>query len=392
MLHNWFGPTSTPLLVMLCVAWLAVFGVAVGLLPRHRRPGVVKYLVQAVTVLVLAAISVLAIGVKLNIDNQWFGHWSDLTANDAHNGAAEQSYGTPAPAVTHPDISEQKATDVQGDPRRNPLFGSQLPAPGADVSKGVWVTVSVKGNDSRTTQKVLVWLPPSYLQDAHRFYPVVMAFGGYPGTINAYRTRFPLDTKIATLAAAHQLRESIVVVPDVFLDGHRDTECVDATAPNGLAMETFVATDLVAWLRANLRTVNQPGAWTTLGYSAGGWCASMIALRHPGDFGHAVNLAGYFNPTYDGVVWRDVSDPRYVLADVVRATHPKVALWFLSAQDDRVPMASFEKFRPAIAAPMTVTQVMVPHGGHSPALWDSGMDRALLWLGTVSPWFVWSAQ
>lgn len=204
-----------------------------------------------------------------------------------------------------------------------------------------------------------------------------------------YQDKLPIGRLITDLSSRHQLRESIVVVPTVF-PGNRDTECVDAT-DGTLNMDTFVSSDLVDWVKANLRTVPTADGWATLGYSAGGWCSSMFTLRHPHTFGSSVNLAGYFELHFDGAELRALDDPAYSLARILRDEAPPVRIFFHAAKDDTMPYNSLTKTLPEVRTPTSFTASVIDTGGHAWPVWTAGAAAGLRWLGVSSPQFAWVA-
>ena len=246
------------------------------------------------------------------------------------------------------------------------------------------------GPTSGMTSETLIWLPPGYLSHPERRYPVIFAFQGIPGSVDAYQQNLPVGQIIPSLVSAQRIRDAIVVVPTVF-PNNLDTECVDS-ADGSVRMDTFVSSDLVAWAKANLRTVDRPDAWATLGFSAGGWCSSMLTLRHPETFGYSLSLSGYFQIRFNGSALRPDGDPVYDLGRIASEQAPSVKLWFWTAKDDSAPYDSVQQFAPKVRAPTVLTVALVEAGGHSWAVWTAGTQAGLQWLGENSAQFAWVAS
>ena len=85
--------------------------------------------------------------------------------------------------------------------------------------------------------------------------------------------------------------------------------------------------DVVPFVDAHLATVAAPKGRVLAGFSAGGFGAVYIALRHPGLFGAVESWSGYFHPLRDGPFKHDTTaqlranDPaaRSVAADCATA-------------------------------------------------------------------------
>ena len=56
----------------------------------------------------------------------------------------------------------------------------------------------------------------------------------------------------------------------------------------------FVSTELVPWVRANYNVTTNPSLTAVGGYSAGGFSAAYMALRHPEVFGNVISQSGSF--------------------------------------------------------------------------------------------------
>jgi S-formylglutathione hydrolase FrmB len=83
----------------------------------------------------------------------------------------------------------------------------------------------------------------------------------------------------------------ILVMPAINGTGHSYQDCVDGPAVND---ETYLLKDVRADVLARYRVSHDPYEWGVGGYSSGGYCAGNLALRHPGSFGAATVLNGYF--------------------------------------------------------------------------------------------------
>lgn len=365
--------------------------------------------VQGVTILLCTVLTVLAAGVWLNRSFIFYGSWGDLL-DGAGAGVRTHLYGAasgdgiiggsigrdrdPAGTAvprTHQERSALEAartapvTEQQAHPLRDPALQGIT-----DTAEGQYVTVHVPDSAHAAASSMLVHLPAGYLQHPERRYPVIMAFSGIPGSPGTWRQAFRIGEQVDELAAQGRIAPSIVVIPTVF-PGTQDTECVDAdpAVAGGHQQETWIVRDVADWVRTHLRTIEDPFAWATIGYSAGGWCASMISVRHPDLARASISLAGYFRPLYaDGQQWTAADDPRYDLPSILAREHPPVVMYFFAGGQDKLADPSLAATTRALQAPSALTVQRTRHGGHMITLWIAQLPSSLGWLGRHCAGFV----
>lgn len=386
---DFFDLTSWGLIGSVVGVTVVLFALAVVVVPRMRRARLRTHLAQAVSLVAVSALVLVSTGLVLNKQNNWFSSWADVFADPAAAGdVSTQVYGQRPAAGVSPAEVNQQASDLQKDPASNRDFGSQVDR---DAQGGQYVSFTLPGAQSGQSYGTTLWLPPSYLQQSDRFYPVILAFTGYPGSPKTYSESVDYGQKIEDAVAAGKMSEAIVVIPDVF-PGTYDSECVDGTqSQDGQTtprVETYVTRDLVPWVENNLRAINAPGAWATEGYSAGGWCAAMFTMRHPDLFSSAMIQSGYFSPIYsDGEQWNPADDTRYDLARIAADEAPAVSLHYFSSEEDTLSWPSLQAFSGSVKPPTSLTADHVPTGGHTLDVWIPGMERGLEWLGSSSAYF-----
>jgi enterochelin esterase-like enzyme len=59
-------------------------------------------------------------------------------------------------------------------------------------------------------------------------------------------------------------------------------------------MDTFLGVTVPTYIDRHYRTIAKASARATIGMSEGGYCAAVLALRHPDVFGAAVSFSGYY--------------------------------------------------------------------------------------------------
>lgn len=376
-----FELNGWPLFIITVILAFLALAFTVVVLPRQRRPGILKYVMQFVCVALVSLLVLVGIFLKMNMDNQWYSSWGDLLSDGGGQVAVTDVGATAAAAKPIKDLPHRAFNAMQTNPTQNAFFGSQMDP---NNTSGQWVNLKIHGPQSGITQEATVWLPPSYMTQPQRAYPVITAFTGFPGDVKTYTKAMDIAQHIRSRVNSGAMREAIVVIPNVY-PGNNDTECVDS---NNGQWESYVSKDVVSWIRGNLRVSTDREAWSTVGYSAGGWCSSMFAVRHPDVWASSVNLAGYFAPTYSkGQQWK-TTDPRsYDLASVVARDKPDVEIWFFSGGEDTISVDAVRKFAASVSPPTTLVSNISQSGGHRVALWEAQLDPSLEWLGRTSPAF-----
>ena len=128
---------------------------------------------------------------------------------------------------------------------------------------------------------VLVLLPPSYAASDHRRYPVIYALHGY--SIGAEQWTHEIHVpQTAEGAFANGAREMIVVLPDSKTAYGGSSYSSSVTTGD---FEAFIAHDLVAYIDAHYRTIQDRRSRGLAGHSMGGYGTARIGMKHPDVFG-----------------------------------------------------------------------------------------------------------
>jgi enterochelin esterase-like enzyme len=273
-----------------------------------------------------------------------------------------------------------------------------LPAGTSARPHGQLLSLTIPGVASHLSLgKSLIYLPAVYGSKAweHRGFPVVEALTGSPGRPADYINGLHVDTVLDKAMRDATLPPAIVVFPPSNQNVLRSLECVDTA--DGLRDETFLTTDVHAWVRAHLAVA--AGPWSAFGYSTGGYCALDLALRRPALFNRAISLDGYTHALSDhyarglwpaggaGVTARLEHSPDWW----VRNHAPEPVRVYLSAGDaDRDAARSATSFWTLLASTgwrLPADRLVVePHGHHTFRDWASALLPALTWaLGPDTP-------
>jgi hypothetical protein len=145
-------------------------------------------------------------------------------------------------------------------------------------------------NGSSATERIDIYTPPGYNPDGKQRYPVV------------YEAPFPYDLwdkSINIGAVLDSLIDSGKIPPviAVFLDDLGapilDTECANSV-DGSQWMDTFISSTMVSYVDSNYETIAKATARAITGFSEGGYCAAILALRHPAVFGTAIPFSAYY--------------------------------------------------------------------------------------------------
>jgi enterochelin esterase-like enzyme len=133
-----------------------------------------------------------------------------------------------------------------------------------------------------------IYLPPAIQGNDQIKLPVIVLLAGYPGSPIHWEQAGILQI-MDTFSAAHKGLAPIIAVVDFTGTKDIDTECVDS---NQGSAETYLTKDVPAYLKQHYQVQNDPSAWAIGGYSAGGTCGPLIALRNPTIYQNFINISG----------------------------------------------------------------------------------------------------
>ena len=295
------------------------------------------------------AIPLTLTGAFLRIDQE-YGIWPQLGDVLGHSGALDGQHGL-----------------------HNP------PATSAGDQQGVIVDLDAPSTRSHFKHRPgVVFLPPAYYGPDRANLPVLVMLVGAPGTpINWLKSGHGQNTDNAYAATHHGIAPVLVVV-DQNGSATADSECVDH-AP-GAGAETYLATDVPAFITDTLHITHNPAHWGIIGFSEGGTCALDIVLRHPDVYRHLVDLGGDAAPNlgnhahtlaalYNGsTAAEQAHDPATLLT---QHRYPGVTAWFAAGADDTRGITAGKRMAADTAKDGIPTHQFVGIGGHN---WQFASD------------------
>ncbi len=274
-----------------------------------RRP------LAALLVVVLLVVAVSACGDRVNVS-------PDAPMPSGTNGRGlapgnsipdispiAQASMTPSPTAGSPSSPSGSMASATPMPSPTPLPSptpSPSPTPAITVAPGTkpWLAWKPSGTGKvytinmpapwvggrKSTSDVSVYTPPGYDAAGARRYPVLYEaptglalWGGSTGVVPA------LDGMIDSGA----IPASIVVFINSLGPPYADTQCADFY-DGRQRFETYISETVVHYIDLHYKTIVDPRARGIMGMSAGGFCAPMLALRHPDVFSISISFSGYY--------------------------------------------------------------------------------------------------
>jgi enterochelin esterase-like enzyme len=235
----------------------------------------------------------------------------------------------------------------------------------------------------RLRRDSLVYLPPDV--DPSRSYPLVILLHGLRGSPYSFAGGLRLPDAVDPAIAAGRLRPFIAVMPPAGLGAAFDGEWSGA-------WEHYVVDDVLPWASQQLPVAQVASSRVIAGFSAGGFGAADIALRHPGLFGAAESWSGYFGAPHDGSLR---GAPRAELAahspiDLAEKEHRELRAlgtrFLLSAgRHERAVLRATRRFGLELRRLHLPVRVLVTQGGHDGRQWHAILRPGLAYSLPSAP-------
>ncbi len=156
----------------------------------------------------------------------------------------------------------------------------------------VWVAdLPAPWNDaSATTEDIAVYTPPGYDPGGSRRYPTLYEA---PFNFSLWDSSMSFKVNMDSLIDRGTIPPMIAVLVNAWRAPIFDTECANSVDGRQW-MDTFISKTVVSFVDRNYRTDARPEARGVFGFSQGGYCAAILALRHPDVFTTSIPFSGYF--------------------------------------------------------------------------------------------------
>ncbi len=255
---------------------------------------------------------------------------------------------------------------------------------------GETIGITIPATKSKfKTGQAYVYLPPAWFKNPEPQLPMIELIAGVPGSPSDWTRAGYADTTATAFAEQHHGVAPLVVIPDNNGLLTPDTECSNSVFGNA---ETYLVTDVPNFMQTNFNAAIGKHSLAVAGLSAGGTCASMLALRNPSTFSIFASYSGYSSPTYisddeSQTITQlyhgsrqsyEAHDPGHLLSTT---RFPGLSGWFTAGQQDPQALASAKQLSDlAVKAGMTQVCLSTPAGGHDFVFWAAAFKLSLPWL------------
>ena len=384
-----------PLLVVLLVGALVTSIVAVVGAPRRGvvagRPAL-RTAVRA-TALILSQVMVVGIVADvINRQNGFYVSWGDLFGTStitsvAYKPAKTANFTIPTEsAVVRRHGGHFHATSASLWPTNIAKYWPKGAVVGTDSRGFTRVSLTLTGAASHITGSVSIFLPPHWSPNPLKAYPMVEILGGFPGSSYIAFAKGGVGKVFEQYVAKHQFAPTVFVAVQNY--SVRDSECINSSAGQ---WGTWLAVDVPNYVVRHAAVSPNRVAHAALGFSMGGWCANMLAVKYSQTFGSSVSLGGYMKPTFDPpspVKLTAAQASSYDLNAILLSQPPNIHMWM---QTDSLDPISYPSTAPltshAVPAPASVTLYVTKGAGHNWRTVGYSLPIAAKWLSRTSPVF-----
>lgn len=346
------------------VVWVMPLGAALILLGYN-----IKHIKKAI-----AGIGGIAGGILLTLllANNYYHYYPTLDALFSHSSI--QSISAEA------TISSSQSGHTVFEEYYQPLSG-QFP-------KGKLLPLNIPASEKFSPRQGRIYIPPALSNNDLIKLPVIVLLTGYPGKPEDWE-QAGLAAIMDNFAAKHKGLAPIVAVVDFEGTKGIDTECVNS----GLgAAETYLGKDVPSYLKKHYQASQSAADWTIAGYSAGGTCSSLVALRNPLTYQSYMNINGDAYPSlttpaetlaklFNGSIAAQNAHMPDLLLKKGNPQFATMNAWYFVAEGDNPLVVKRVTSQAILAAHvgLTVKQASVT-GHHGFLVWKQGYQEGLPWI------------
>ena len=308
---------------------------------------------RSIALIILQVTLLATIGLALNIQNGFYGSWSELFGISTY---ANQHIKPKTIDLSRAKFTKNGAAIIQ-----ETFTGAK-----SGITATVWFLIPkhiVNVIENGSSEK----------------FPAVLFLSGSPGVPTAWLHGLNLENQITEAKKTVYLRDFVAVLPQYNVVPHSDTGCMNI--PNLVKVEDWLSKDLYDYVVSNLPV--QTNGWAITGYSTGGWCSAMLALRHPEIFKAAAPIAGYYNPEFPFKIEMNLRRElrtKYDLVKIAKNTKNPLDIFMLTSTDDPNSYGATMWFHKQMGDAHNVELLVSPAGGHNFSTWRPLVQDVLKWF------------
>jgi len=259
------------------------------------------------------------------------------------------------------------------------------PAPGLgqvpNAGKGATAEVTIPSKTYPNGRHAWTYTPPGYPGSCRPGCNLIIVFDG-----GMYAGEMPLPDILDSLIALNRTPATVAILFD---NGAPPGRLADLA--NSERFASFVATELVPWVRQQYAVTHSADRTIIGGSSAGGLAAAYIALKHPELFGNVLSQSGAFWRGNEGS-----NDPPYEWLTVQYTLSHKVNVHFFMDVGALETHGALGGAAPSLLDAnrhlrdvlkrngYAVDYFEVPNGVHSPESWRARLPFGIVSLAPIS--------
>lgn len=334
--------------------------------PKFAPQSIFNVFKRILTLFITQVLLLASVGVAVNNYGGFYGSWSELLGINSNSSMSQANLTS---------LDSIKTIDA------NVLKKAQFSKNGSAI-----MNLDIFGNVSKETGQVWIVLPKSAVNKIKKGnsdlskYRVIQFLPGFPGTPAIWFKRLDIQNKLEMAQKAKNLPPVIGIFTETNLKNGFDGECLDN--PGGPLIETWLTTDVHNYMDKWLKLSQK--RWGIIGISAGGWCAAMIALRHPGKYLAGASIAGYFTPEPSKSLKQAVRKKllkEYDLRQTIKKNRPDVSIFATLSPSDRGSYFQTAHFVADEKNNLKINTFPLTIQGHNFSAWLPAITPALNWFG-----------
>lgn len=265
---------------------------------------------------------------------------------------------------------------------------AQLDGRDVGVELNVALEATVSGFHPRDA---VAYVPPAYWTHAAEKFPVIVLMAGSPGNPNDW-FKTGIVQKIADeFQESHDGKSPIVISVDG-TGGYADNPaCVDGARGN---VQTYLATDVPAAIKATFRVTDDQKTWTIGGLSYGGTCSLQVMSNAPSAYGSFLDFSGQAEPTlgnHEDTVNKlfagneasfEAVDPAHILQAAAAnggTQFEGIEGKFVAGTRDKESQRALSTLNDLATKAGMTTEYTTVYGGHDFGTWRTALDENFAW-------------